>query len=146
MGTRRNARERALQILFQLEFDETPPDLIFRQYWQDKKVSEEERRHCEGLVEGIAAHKPRIDAIIQSVSVNWRVSRMVLVDRNILRIAAYELFWGERLAPGIVINEAIEIAKKYSGEQSAAFINGILDALHRRSDEILKAMKEEGNE
>jgi len=146
MGSRRNARERALQILFQLEFDETPPDRIFLQYWQDKKVSEDERRHCESLVEGISAHRSRIDDIIQSVSENWRVSRMVLVDRNILRIAAYELFWGERLAPGIVINEAIEIAKKYSGEQSAAFINGILDALHRRSDEILNALKDEGHE
>jgi len=146
MGTRRNARERALQILFQLEFDETPPDLIFRQYWQDRKVGEDERLHCETLVKGISAHKPRIDNIIQSVSENWRVVRMVLVDRNILRIAVYEMFWGERLAPGIIINEAIEIAKKYSGDQSATFINGILDALHRRSDEILNAMKEEGDE
>jgi N utilization substance protein B len=56
MGTRRNARERALQILFQLEFDETPPDLIFLQYWQDKKVSEDERRYCESLVKGISAN------------------------------------------------------------------------------------------
>jgi len=146
MGTRRNARERALQILFQLEFDETPSDLIFRQYWQDRKVGEDERRHCETLVEGISAHRSRIDDIIQSASENWRVSRMVLVDRNILRISVYELFWGEQLAPGIVINEAIEIAKKYSGDQSATFINGILDALCRRSEEILNALKDEGHE
>ncbi len=146
MGTRRNARERALQILFQLEFDETPPDLIFQKYWQDRNVSEDERLHCENLVKGIAEHRTRLNEIIQSVSENWRVSRMVLVDRNILRIAAYELFWGERLAPGIVINEALEIAKKYSGEQSAKFINGILDALSRRSDEILNKLKEEVHE
>ena len=146
MGTRRNARERALQILFQLEFDDTPPDLIFPRYWQDKDVTEDERLHCERLVEGIALNRTRIDDIIQSVSQNWRVSRMVLVDRNILRIATYELFWGEKLAPGIVINEAIEIAKKFSGEQSASFVNGILDAVRRRSDEILKALKEEGHE
>ena len=146
MGTRRNARERALQILFQLEFDETPPDLIFLKYWQDRNVSEDERLHCENLVKGIAAHRTRLDEIIQSVSENWRVSRMVLVDRNILRIAAYEMFWGERLAPGIAINEALEIAKKYSGEQSAKFINGILDALSRRSDEILNMLKEEVHE
>ncbi len=146
MGIRRSARENALQILFQLEFDESDLDLILRQFWQDKKGDPEIRRHCDSLVEGIVTHQIQIDDAIQSVSENWRISRMVLVDRNILRLAAYELFWGEKLDAGIVINEAIEIAKKFSGNQSAKFINGILDALQRKSKEITKELKEQGHE
>jgi N utilization substance protein B len=142
MGRRRKARESALQILFQSEFDSSTPDVILQQFWQDRKASPEERRYCEQLVKGIRTHRTRIDAVIQSVSENWRVARMLMVDRNILRIAVYELFWGERLAPGIVINEAVEIAKKFSGDRSATFINGILDALRLRSDAVMKSVKE----
>ncbi len=142
MGRRRKARERALQILFQSEFDDSTPDLIIQQFWQDKKASPEERRYCDQLVRGIHTHRARIDDVIQSVSENWRVARMLMVDRNILRIAVFELFWGERLAPGIVINEAMEIAKKFSGERSATFINGILDALSQRSDAVMKNDKD----
>ncbi len=146
MGIRRNARESALQILFQLEFDDRDLDLILNQYWLDKTGDPEILRHCNGLVKGVVTHLNLIDEFIQSVSDNWRISRMVLVDRNILRIAAYELFWGEKLDAGIVINEAIEIAKRFSGEQSAKFINGILDALQRNSREIKKELKERGHE
>jgi N utilization substance protein B len=136
MGQRRKARESALRILFQLEFNDSPLESAFAHDWKGKKVPAEERRYGETLVREVLARKSRIDALIQSVSRNWRVERMVLIDRNILRIAVYELMWGERLAPGIVINEAVEIAKKYSGEQSAQFINGILDALSRTTKNI----------
>lgn len=142
MGIRRNARESALQILFQIEFDDRDLGLILNQYWQDKTRDPELVRHCNSLVEGIVQHQTQIDEFIQSVSENWRVARMVLVDRNIIRIAAYELLWGEKLDVGIVINEAIEIAKKFSGDLSAKFINGILDALQRKSKEIMKELKE----
>jgi N utilization substance protein B len=143
MGIRRKARESALQILFQLEFDDSPIDRIFHQFWEGKKSETEERRHCEDLVTGILLHKSSIDAVVQSVSTNWRVERMVLVDRNILRMAAYEMFWGEQLAPGIVINEALEIAKKFSGERSATFINGILDAIFQKSEAIEATLKKD---
>lgn len=146
MGIRRKARESALQILFQLEFDDSPLDRIFRQFWEGKKAGAEERRYCESLVSGIAAHKSRIDDVVRSVSTNWRVERMVLVDRNILRLAAYEMFWGEQLAPGIVINEALEIAKKFSGERSATFINGILDAMFRKAGAIKATVMTEDKE
>ncbi len=142
MGRRRKARESALQILFQSEFDDATPDVILQQFWQDRKASQEERRYCEQLVRGIGEQRTRIDAVIQSVSENWRIARMLMVDRNILRIAVFELFWGERLAPGIVINEAVEIAKKFSGEESATFINGILDALRLQSDAVIKSVKD----
>jgi N utilization substance protein B len=121
---------------------------VLPRFWEDRKPESEERRHCEDLVTGILHHKSRIDAVIQSVSTNWRVERMVLVDRNILRVAVYEMFWGEKLDPGIVINEALEIAKRFSGERSATFINGILDALVQKAEAIEATLKkkDEANE
>lgn len=146
MGIPRKARESSLQILFQLEFDPSSPDDVIQRFWRGKKSPSEERELSDRLVLGIIAQRDKIDSIIQSVSENWRISRMVLVDRNILRIATYELFFGDNLAPAIIINEAIEIAKKFSDDQSANFINGILDALHKKSDQIKKSLKDKANE
>ncbi len=138
MGIRRKARESTLQILFQLEFDNTLPEKKLQPFWKDRKASPEERKLSDWLVKGILAHLNYIDDFIQSVSENWRISRMALVDKNILRMAAFELLHGEDIAPAIVINEAIEIAKKYSSEQSATFVNGILDALRKKIDDMKK--------
>ncbi|NOR15776.1 MAG: transcription antitermination factor NusB [Candidatus Aminicenantes bacterium] len=146
MGKKRQARESALQILFQLEFDETQVDTIIPQYWEDRKASQEVMESSAGLVKGVVSHLEAIDSIIQGVSENWRLSRMALIDRNILRIATYELFFGEDLAPAIIMNEAIEIAKKYSGDQSATFINGILDAMNKKTDALNTTLKVEGND
>jgi len=133
MGRRRKVRESALQVLFQLEFDDSAPDDNLEWYWRDKKPDKDEKDGVIRLVRSVVSHRDAIDDAIQSVSEHWRLSRMVLVDRNILRIAVFEMMFGEdRLAPAIVINEAIEIAKKFSGEQSAMFINGILDALRQK--------------
>lgn len=133
MGKKRKVRESALQVLFQLEFDESPPGPSLQRYWADRNPGADEKDGVTGLVMGVMAHRDAIDEAIQTVSEHWRMSRMVLVDRNILRIAAYEMMFGEEdLAPAIVINEAIEIAKKYSGDRSAVFINGILDALKQK--------------
>jgi N utilization substance protein B len=146
MGKKRQARESALQVLFQLEFNDSQVDTILLQYWSDRKASLEVKEDTTRLVKGVVDHKEKIDALIQAGSENWRLSRMVLLDRNILRIATYELFFGETLAPAIVINEAIEVAKKYSGEQSATFINGILDALPKRPEAEATEAKAEDDE
>lgn len=146
MGKKRQARESALQILFQLEFNDTQVDSLVSQYWEDRKTSQEVMESTSLLVKGVVNHLEEIDSIIQGCSENWRLSRMVLIDRNILRIAVFELFFGEDLAPAIIMNEAIEVAKKYSGDQSATFINGILDALNKKSDEIKPALKAEDND
>lgn len=147
MGKRRKIREAALQVLFQLEFDESPAEVGLRSYWADKKAGAEEKEGVARLVEGVVSHREVIDDAIQAVSEHWRMSRMVLVDRNILRIAAFEMmFAGEGLAPAIVINEAIEIAKKYSGERSAVFINGVLDALKQKLEIERDSDEEETNE
>ncbi len=132
MGQRRKARESALQILYQLEFDDIGPRDAVDSFWKKKKAPAETREYCRWLVEGIISHQDDIDEAIQSISAHWRIARMALVDRNILRLAAFELLHGISIAPAIVINEAIEIAKKYSGPESATFVNGILDALRKK--------------
>lgn len=143
MGKRRKAREIALQILFQLEFDESRPEQTISQFWNEKGLSAGIQGFSGLLVRGVLSHKKEIDEIIQSVSEHWRISRMALVDRNILRLAAFELMHGKDLAPAIVIDEAIEIAKKYSSDQAVVFVNGILDALNKKLTKAEKPAKED---
>ena len=137
MGKRRKAREEALQILFQTEFNDNSLEDILRQFWKNKKADKETREFSRTLVENVLRHKEKIDLFIQSVSENWRVSRMAVIDLCILRIAVCELIFDEDLAPAIVMNEAIEIAKKYSGTKAANFINGILDAVNKEKENSL---------
>ncbi len=132
MGRRRKARECALQILYQLEFDRSEVEGKIAQFWREKRATEEIRQYSRWLVEGVLSRLDEIDALVQATSEHWRISRMTLVDRNILRLAAFELLAAESLAPAIIINEAIEIAKKYSGPEAAIFVNGILDALRKK--------------
>jgi N utilization substance protein B len=145
MGKRRKARESTLQILFQLEFDDKQPEKVIDSFWKNQKATNEIKEHCRWLVEGITSHRENIDRLIQSVSANWRISRMAIVDRNVLRIAVFELLHEEDLAPAIVINEAIEIVKKYSSEEGATFVNGILDAVRKEIQKMKNLSKEEIN-
>ena len=128
---RRNARELALQLLFQSEFAPQISVYSFLQLY-DNKYGTETIEYAEQIIKGVAESKTKIDDKISSVSRNWKVDRMALVDRNILRVAIYEMKLGaEKLSEKIVINEAIEIAKKYGNTDSAGFINGILDQVGR---------------
>ncbi len=136
MGQRRKARECALQILFQLEFNSADPQDLIRQYWTYQKASPDVREYGEWLVSKIRAEQAAIDQTIQGASKNWRLARMAVVDRNILRIAVCELLFEPALVPAIVINEAIEIAKRYSGQESATFVNGVLDAIRKSKEGI----------
>lgn len=132
MGKRRKARESALQILYQLEFDDSQVDQAIDLFWQKKKAPEETKEYSRWLVKGILSHEKEVDEAIQFISEHWRISRMAVVDRNILRLAAFELLHAESIAPAIIINEAIEIAKKFSSPEAATFVNGILDALRKK--------------
>lgn len=132
MGKRREARECALQVLFQLEFDISDVERSLREYWTGKKPKDDVRKYASWLVHGILARKTDVDGLIRDTSQHWRMERMGLVDRNILRMAVYKLLEEKVLAPPIIINEAIEIAKKYSDEKSATFINGLLDAIRKK--------------
>ncbi|TEU09176.1 MAG: transcription antitermination factor NusB [Candidatus Aminicenantes bacterium] len=142
MGRRRKAREDTLRILFRLEFENRQIEKTLDQYWKSKKASEEIKEYSTWLVNGVISDQAKIDNIIQQVSEHWRISRMALVDRNILRMAVFELLYEENIAPAIVINEAIEIAKKYSGEEAATFVNGILDAVRKDLKDIKKSLEE----
>ncbi len=143
MGERRRAREAALQILYQLEFETAEPESAWRSFWRSKRAPEATREYSRWLVRGILENRDELDAAIQKISKHWRIARMGLVDRNILRLAAFELSHAKPTAPAIVINEAIEIAKKYSSPEAAVFVNGILDALRRGLQAADPAPREE---
>ncbi len=141
MGTRRRAREFALQILYQLDASETN-DLSDEQaiafFWRNFAASAEAegasiadlgevQPFAEKLVRGVREHGAELDAQIQGASKNWRLERMARVDRNLIRLALYELKYAEDVPAKVAINEAIEIAKRYGTNESSAFVNGILD-------------------
>lgn len=127
---RRRARELALQMLFQLDFSEDEPGRgFFSRFWQDIEEQDDVKEFAERIVAGTRLHLQEIDGVIAESAENWVLDRMAAVDRNILRAAAFELLFKEDIPPAVVINEAIEIAKKYSMKESAPFINGILDKI-----------------
>jgi N utilization substance protein B len=145
MGRRRKAREETLRILYRIEFDAKPLEEILNQYWESKRTGQTTREYSTWLVKGIGSHRKKIDSIIQNASEHWRLSRMALIDRNILRMAVFELLYEENIEPAVVINEAIEIAKTYSGDEAAAFVNGVLDAIRRKLGNQKKSLKEKND-
>jgi N utilization substance protein B len=145
MGRRRKAREETLRILFRLEFENKQIEKTLNQYWKSKKTTGEIKEYSTWLVNGIVSDQEKIDNIIQQVSEHWRISRMAIVDRNILRMAVFELLNEKNIAPAIIINEAIEIAKKYSGDEAATFVNGILDAIRKNLKDIMRSLEEKEN-
>jgi N utilization substance protein B len=143
MGLRRKSREAALQLLYQSEFDESGPHSSLAPFWAARKPDESVREYADQLVHGILEHREVLDGLIQSVSKNWRIARMSIIDRNILRMAAYELRFAPGMAPAVVINEAIEIAKRYSGQEAAVFVNGVLDGIRKTITGTSPGVKED---
>jgi N utilization substance protein B len=137
MGSRRRAREIALQILYQLDAQaELDERLAIALFWKSFSLEEESphpvddetREFAERLVQGVWEERAELDELIGKASKNWRVERMARVDRNLLRLALYEMRHGGDAVPAkVAINEAIEIAKRYGTSESPAFINGVLD-------------------
>jgi N utilization substance protein B len=127
---RTKARERALQALYQIDVAATDIDEALTRFWRSfEPVEKEVRDMAEALVRGVAEHRREIDESIEGVSTNWRLDRMAKVDRNILRLAIYELQRRPEVPVKVAINEAIELGKKYGSESSGAFINGVLDRI-----------------
>ena len=139
MGTRRRAREFALQILYQLDVqDQLSDEQALGMFWRNFAATAEAegalpadlgeiQPFAEKLVRGVREHLVDLDAQIQGASKNWRLERMARVDRNLLRLALYELKHVDDVPAKVAINEAIEIAKRYGTNESSAFVNGILD-------------------
>ena len=137
MGSRRKARECALQMLFAADVAETPSDEVVRTYWAELGESELDdtaRDFATRLASGTLANLELLDERIRSRAEHWRISRMAVVDRNILRLAVYEFLY-EPTPRTVAINEALEIARRFSTYEATQFINGILDAIKRDLDE-----------
>ena len=133
---RRKAREYALQILFQAEFAGTGREVSSPDdFWADKDRKEKDdlREFADDLVRGTIENIQEIDRVIQAAAEHWDVRRMAAVDRNILRSAVYEILYRNDIPSAVTMNEALEIAKKYSSLESVAFINGLLDKIARDS-------------
>ncbi len=138
MPSRHRSRQRALQVLFLVDLRKQPAEDAIRSYYGSLSTEEDGPTEnapdpfMEELVRGAAAASETIDRRIAERSENWRLERMPAVDRNILRLAVYEMTSG--LTPAaVVINEALELARRFSGDESVPFINGILDAIHREA-------------
>jgi N utilization substance protein B len=131
---RRKAREYALQLLFQRDFKEKKMDQKdLDEFWSDKNEQKEVRDFTEDLVRGTLERLDEIDRMIEKFTEHWLLKRMAAVDRNILRFATYEILYRRDIPPAVTINEAIEIAKKYSSTESAPFLNGVLDRLAKEA-------------
>jgi len=127
---RRKAREHVLQFLFQSDFgNKSDISRSLNQFWADKEKDDEVKKFATELIKGTLSGLNEIDAVINKSAEHWVIQRMAAVDRNILRFAVYELLHREDIPTAVTINEAIEIAKRYSTFESAAFINGILDKI-----------------
>lgn len=132
MRRRRKAREIALQVLYQLDVLNIDVKEAVDLFWQNFDAPEEARDFSSELIEGTWKHRQEIDNLIVNCSENWSLDRMARVDRNILRLAVYELIYCQEVPPKVALNEAIDLGKDYGSENSGSFINGILDALYAK--------------
>lgn len=133
MKKRTRARELALQFLYQLDLRGEALFGEAREFLASEERDQETTRFALRLVEGVQQHRAALDETIQGVAQNWNISRMAVVDRNVLRLSAYELMHCDDIPPKVAINEAIELGKRYSTSNSGAFINGILDKIMNRA-------------
>jgi N utilization substance protein B len=147
MGRRTKARECALQMLYQWDVTREPMDRVAGLFWKVRTTTEATRQMAERLARGAQGDVARIDESIARASTHWRFERIAGVDRNILRIATYELMHEPQTPASVVIDEAVEMAKRFSEADSPAFVNGVLDAVMRgvRPDERARAPRTRGS-
>ena len=133
MRKRTKAREYALQALYQLDIRRGDSAQILKEFWDAHQPPAEVKAFAHQLAEGTTKHAQAIDQLISAHADNWDIKRMAVVDRNILRLGVFELLHMHDVPPTVCINEAIELAKRFGDAESAKFINGILDAIHKAS-------------
>lgn len=135
MARRSRAREVALQLLFETDHNPKRDRQAQESFAHDRLRSKALESFCWELVDGVTRHRPEIDPRLQAAAENWRLERMTAVDRNALRLGAYELLFApEKAPPAVVVDEAIELVRRYGSAESPAFINGVLDRLAREQD------------
>jgi len=132
MGVRRDAREAAVQYLYQREMQGDQNDQALEEFYEMRGLSPSGRRFCDELLQGWMQHREEIDEVIAKNARNFEFHRLSAVDRNVLRIACHEILFRSDIPAPVAINEAIEIAKKYSTEDSGKFVNGVLDNIRKQ--------------
>ncbi len=131
MGSRRKSRELAVQMLFQWEQGAHPPEHVVSTFLENQKLDADVGSFARALFEGTVHEIESLDRLVREQSEHWRPERMAAVDRNILRVALYELLHRPETPPAVVINEALEIARRFSGAGSVEFVNGVLDGIRK---------------
>lgn len=137
MRKRTLARECVLKILYQTEILKEASDDVTQRFWEDNPVDEEVREFAERILTGIRENMADLDTIVTRHTDNWGLSRMAIIDKNILRFGAYELLFMPDIPPKVTINEYVNIAKKYSQEDSGKFVNGVLDHINHNEKPIV---------
>ena len=132
MGSRRKARELTLQMLFQWEVGHHSPEHVLSTFLAKQKIDTDVGSFARALFEGAVREAPELDRLVRAHAEHWRLERMAAVDRNVLRVALYELLHYPETPPAVVINEALEIARRFSGEDSVEFVNGVLDGIRKK--------------
>ena len=153
MRKRTRARECALQVLYQMDITRENCDDVLNNYWSVNKEAKDIEEFCRMLTKGTAANMEKIDSLIAGYAENWEIKRMAVVDRNILRLSAFELLFLEDMPPKVSINEAIDLAKKFGDPESGRFVNGILDKINKSEEACRRkaeppgiALREDKNE
>jgi transcription antitermination factor NusB len=141
MSLRHKGRELGLQVLFQWDIHQTTAGWL-DEFWQEHQPSPDIRRFADQLIDGVLKHVSELDALIGRYAENWTVTRMAVIDRNVLRMAAYELLYLADIPARVTLNEAIDVVKRFGDEQSGAFVNGILDRI-LREEPALRAKSQE---
>ena len=146
MSSRRRSREMAIQVLYQVDVVKSDPAEAMRLFCEHFKAPESIRDFAFELALGTHEHREEVDTLIKRFSENWRLERMPIVDRNILRLATYELLYRLDIPAKVSINEAVDIGKKYGSEDSGSFINGILDRIRLHLEESGRRKTAMGND
>lgn len=137
MGIRRFSREAALQFLYQDDLvpeNQGHPESLnerFEQFCAIYQVNKKGKAYAYSLIEGVEKNRVEVDALVEEAASNWRLSRISPADRNLLRLAAYEIKFCDKVPAQVAINEAVEISKRFCGDDSPKFINGVLDAIRK---------------
>jgi len=137
MGGRRLSREMSLKVLFQIDLVNTNIEEVLKYTFEDGKLSDEVREFTLILVKGVLSNLSEIDKVINNYTNNWSLERITNIDRNILRMAIYEILYLNNIPKSVSINEAVELAKKYGTKSSFSFVNGVLGKIDK-NDKIMK--------
>jgi N utilization substance protein B len=131
MASRRKSREYAMQMLYQWQLGGNTPEQVGASFFQERGADSEVEGFARDLFQNVVTNVDRLDQLVREHAENWRLERIAAVDRNILRVALCELLYHPETPPNAAINEALEIARRFSGENSVKFVNGVLDAIRK---------------